>query len=413
MKYRYLLSGISALLILISLGCTTNVTGPDLKGELPRDLSSVEKKLVENGQSFSFNVFKSTVADDNSENIFISPLSISVALGMTMNGAEGETYEQMKQTLAFKGLSSEEINSGYQSLIELLTTVDPKVKMKIANSVWNREGFEVEEEFINKLEEYFEARVAELDFSDPKSAEVINDWVSENTNGLIEKIINGQIPSHMVMYLINAIYFQGDWTYQFDEEKTREQPFYLENGEQTMVDMMNQERDFNMYANEKVQMIDLPYGDSLFSMTVMMPADENKPLNEFIANDLTKANFDSWISELSGKNMPLYFPKFELDYEIKMNDILVSMGMEDAFAPSKANFKGINPEAPLFISEVKHITYVKVDEKGTEAAAVTSVGIGITSVPQSFSVNRPFVFVIREQNSGAVLFMGKVQNPAL
>lgn len=413
MKYSYLLLAATALLILIILGCTTNVTGPDLKGELPRNLSSAEKKLVENGQSFSFNVFKSTVEDDNSDNIFISPLSISVALGMTLNGAEGETYEQMKQTLAFNGLNLDEINSGYQSLIELLTTVDPKVRMKIANSVWSREGFAVEEEFTNKLDEYFDARAAELDFSDPKSAEVINDWVSDNTNGLIEKIIEGQIPPEMVMYLINAIYFKGDWMYEFDEEDTQESPFHLENGEQIMVEMMNQERDFNVYSNEKVQMVDLPYGDSLFSMTVMMPTDENRPLNEFIDQDLTKSNFDSWISGLSGKNMPLYFPKFELDYKIEMNDILISMGMEDAFDPRKANFEGINSNGQLFISEVKHKTYVKVDEKGTEAAAVTSVGMGITSMPQSFNVNRPFVFVIREQNSGAILFMGKIQNPGL
>ncbi len=413
MKTNFLLSSIAALLIVIIPGCTTNMTGPELNGELPRELSTAEKKLVENGQSFSFNVFKSTVENDNSENVFISPLSISVALGMTMNGAEGETYEQMKETLAFEGLDLEEINSGYQSLTELLTTVDPKVKMQIANSVWSKEGFEVEEDFTNKLNKYFDAKTGELDFADPKAADIINEWVSDNTNGLIKKIIKGQIPPEMVMYLINAIYFKGDWTYQFDEEDTRERPFYLENGEQVTVDMMTQERTFNIYTSDNVQMIDLPYGDSLFSMTVMMPADANMPLKDFIAQDLTRENVDSWIANLSGRDMPLNLPKFELEYEIKMNDILVSMGMEDAFSESRANFEGINSKGGLFISEVKHKTFVKVNEKGTEAAAVTSVGMGITSMPQTFSVNRPFVFVIREQNSGAVLFMGKVKNPAL
>lgn len=413
MKYSYLLSGITLLLVILILGCSSNMTGPDLNGELPRELTTAEKKLVENGQSFSFNVFKNTVEADDSENIFISPLSISVALGMTMNGAEGETYERMKQTLAFEGLDMDGINSGYRSLIELLTTVDPKVKMQIANSVWSKEGFEVEEDFSKKLEEYFDAQATELDFSDPRSPEIINEWVSDNTNGLIEKIIEGQIPSEMVMYLINAIYFKGDWTYQFDEDDTRERPFHLENGEQEMVEMMTQERDFNIYMDDKVHMIDLPYGDSLFSMSVMMPADENKPLKEFIGEDLTKDNVDSWIASLSNRNMPLNFPKFELEYEVEMNEILTSMGMEDAFSESKADFGGINPDAPLFISEVKHKTFVKVDEKGTEAAAVTSVGMGVTSVPETFSVDRPFLFMIREQNSGAVLFMGKIQNPAL
>jgi serpin B len=413
MKTNRLLSLLLITAFLIPLSCTTNVTGPNTNGELPRELSAAEKKLVEDGQSFGFNVFKSTVASDSSENIFISPLSISIALGMTMNGAEGETFEQMRETLAFQGLTQEEINQGYQSLIKLLTEADPKVKMQIANSVWSRDGFPVEESFTNTLEEYFDATTRELDFENPKSTDIINEWVASSTNGLIEKIIEGRIPPGMVMYLINAIYFKGDWTYQFDEEKTRERTFFLENGEQETVDMMTQERTFNIYMNEEVHMIDLPYGDSLFSMTVMMPADREKFIDEFIAQDLTRENFNSWLTNVSGQDMPLNLPKFGLEYEIKMNDILKSMGMEVPFIGGQADFSGINPDAALFISEVKHKTYVKVDEKGTEAAAVTSVGIGITSVPQAFSVNRPFVFMIREQNSGAILFMGKVKNPTL
>ncbi|MGN8224755.1 serpin family protein [Gracilimonas sp. BCB1] len=413
MRTNRLLSLLFFALFLIPLSCTTDVTGPNSSGELPRELSAAEKKLVEDGQSFGFNVFKSTVAGDSSKNIFISPLSISVALGMTMNGAEGETFEQMRETLALQGLSQDEINQGYQSLIKLLTEADPKVKMQIANSVWSREGFAVQESFTNTLEEYFDATTRELNFSDPKSTDIINQWVADNTNGLIEKIIDGQIPPEMIMYLINAIYFQGDWTYQFDKEETREHSFSLEEGGEIMVDMMRQERLFNINMNEEVHMIDLAYGDSLFSMTVMMPADTEKPIDEFISDDLTKEKFDSWIAGLSKKDMPILFPKFELSYKIKMNDILKSMGMEVPFEEGKADFSGINPDARLFISQVNHKTYVKVDEKGTEAAAVTSVGIGVTSVPQTFSVDRPFVFMIREQNSGAILFMGKVKNPKL
>ncbi|WP_428236077.1 serpin family protein [Gracilimonas sp.] len=413
MRPNRLLSFLLIAVFLIPLSCTTDVTGPNPNSELPRELSAAEKKLVEDGQSFGFNVFKSTVASDSSENIFISPLSISVALGMTMNGAEGETFEQMRETLAFQGLSQEEINQGYQSLIKLLTEADPKVKMQIANSVWSRAGFPVEESFTNTLGEYFDATTRELDFDDPKSVDVINDWVKGNTNGLIEKIIDGQIPPEMVMYLINAIYFQGDWTYQFDKEETREHSFSLEGGEEVMVDMMRQERMFNINMNDDVHMIDLPYGDSLFSMTVMMPADREKPIDEFISNELTKEKFDSWIAGLSEREMPVLFPKFELSYKIGMNDILNSMGMEVPFDEAEADFSGINPDARLFISQVNHKTYVKVDEKGTEAAAVTSVGVGVTSMPQTFSVDRPFVFMIREHNSGAILFMGKVKNPKL
>ena len=413
MRANRLVSFLLITAFVFSFSCTSNVTGPDSKGELPRELSSSEKKLVEDGQSFGFNVFKSTVEGDDAENVFISPLSISIALGMTMNGSEGETFEQMRETLALQGLSQEEINEGYKSLIKLLTEADPKVKMQIANSVWSREGFPVQESFTTTLEEYFDATTQELDFEDPASTDIINEWVSGNTNGLIEKIIDGQIPPEMVMYLINAIYFQGDWTYQFDEEKTRERTFLLEDGGQEMVDMMTQERVFNIHMNEEVHMIDLPYGDSLFSMTVMMPADNEKMIDDFIAQDLTKDNFDRWLTNLSGRDMPLNLPRFELEYKIKMNDILKTMGMEAPFNPNVADFTKINSEADLYISEVMHKTFVKVDEKGTEAAAVTSVGVGVTSMPQTFSVNRPFVFMIREQNSGAILFMGKVKNPNL
>ncbi|MAO65238.1 MAG: proteinase inhibitor I4 serpin [Balneola sp.] len=410
MRYRYLLSLIVVTAGFILWSCTENVTGPNEKGELSRELTQSEKKLVETSESFSFNLFKQTVEQADDENVFISPLSISIALGMTMNGAEGETFEQMRQTLAFSGLTQQEINEGYESLITLLKEVDPKVSMEVANSVWSNKGFAVQEEFKQTLAEYFNAEATELDFRDPEAKDVINTWVKENTNGLIEKIIEDEIPPEMVMYLINAIYFKGDWTYQFDPERTRESYFALENDEQVTVEMMNQENKFNVLMNDDVHMIDLPYGDSLFTMTVLMPGDRDMTIDDFIQNKFSRQQVAIWYDELEYRKIPLGLPKFTLEFEIEMKDILYSMGMEDAFT-RKADLSGINPDAPLFISEVKHKTFVEVNEEGTEAAAVTSVGIGVTSVPQSFNVNRPFIFMIREQNSGAILFMGKVMNP--
>ena len=391
--------------------CSNKISGPDDSTEVPDDVTAVEKKLIKNGQSFSFNLFRNTVAEDDSPNIFISPLSVSTALGMTMNGAKGETYNQMRETLGFNGLELEEINEGYNILAERLKTADPKVKMQIANSVWSKQGFAVEDEFKDKLEKYFAAKATELDFADPKSVETINKWVDNNTNGLIDEIIKN-IPPEMVMYLINAIYFKGDWTHQFDEKRTKEGTFHLESGEEVMANMMSQERPFNTYFSDDVSMIDVPYGDSLYSMSLMMPADRNTSLNEFIAGQFTQENFDSWTSNLSYGRAQFTLPKFELEYEIKMNDILINMGMEDAFSGTKADLSGINGGGGLFISEVKHKTFVTVDEKKTEAAAVTSVGIGITSMPPSFIADRPFLFLIREHQTGAIVFMGKVQNPS-
>lgn len=381
---------------------------------LPRELTANEKLLVEADHSFSYDIFSRIVETDSSDNIFISPLSVSMALGMTLNGADGETATGMRETLNLQGMDQQSINKAYSSLIELLASADPKVKMKLANSIWSRKGFAVQEKFIEDCKEFFNARIDSLDFSDPSAAETINQWVSENTEGLIEKIIDGEIPDDIVMYLINAIYFKGDWQYQFDPEKTTSKEFATKDGA-TEVDMMMQKGELAAYVSDEVQLLDLPYGDSLFTMTLMMPADKDTPITEFVQNDLTAENFDRWVSNLSTQETNIEVPKFELEYKITMNDVLAAMGMGQAFDPHNADFSNINPNVQLFIDEVKHKSFVKVDEKGTEAAAVTSVGIGTTSAGpkiRTIKFNRPYVFLIRERTSGAVLFMGKVNNPS-
>jgi len=409
-------------LLLISLllfaTCDSNLTGPDVtdpKGELPRDLTASEQKLVEADRNFSYRIFRETIAYDHEEdNIMISPLSISMALAMALNGAEGQTYEDMRETLNLSGMDLEEINEAFESLTELLKTVDPKVTMKIANAVWHRDGLPVKEDFLDRLEKHFGAQVEGLDFNDPAAVDRINDWVDQNTEGLIPEIIE-DIPNDIVMYLINALYFKGDWLRQFDTEETRTADFHLETGETTEVEMMSQEGLFATYMSGDVQMIELPYGDSLFSMTVMMPADSDTPIDSFINEKVTAENLSEWRSNLrvDNREATVELPKFELEYEIEYNDILKAMGMEIAFSESEANFQGIADTAPqnLFIDNVKHKTFIKVDEEGTEAAAVTSVGIGLESMPPQLTYNRPFVFIIHERESGANLFMGRVKNP--
>ncbi|MEX2604306.1 MAG: serpin family protein, partial [Gracilimonas sp.] len=334
--------------------------------------------------------------------------------GMTMNGAKGETYEEMKETLAFYDLDLTEINEGYQYLIELLSTVDPKVQMEIANSVWSRLGFEVEEEFMEALREYFNAEARELDFSDPAAVDIINGWISDKTHEKIPKVLD-EIPENVVMYLINAVYFNGSWKYEFDPEVTKEQNFYLENGESVQAEMMSQQNHFAHYITDDVQMIDLPYGDSLFTMTLLMPGNSETPLDEFIASDLTSETLDGWYQQLSSDTVGVYLPKLELEYKIPLNEVLKEMGMTTAFT-GNADFTGINSGGGLFISRVLHNTYLNMDEEGTEAAGVTVVEIGITSVGPQIPVirfNRPYVMIIREQSSGTILFMGKIKNPAI
>lgn len=407
MKFSKLLLLIPLLLI----ACSESVTNSE-EAELPRELTKTEKAIIQADRSFSIEMFKELAIESENENVFISPLSISMALGMTLNGANGQTYDEMQSTLQFQELSLPEINEGYKSLMELLTKLDPKVQMEIANSVWSRQGFSVEEEFSNNLTNYFNAQTSELDFDDPESVDVINDWVSKNTNKKIDTILEG-IPDGTVMYLINAVYFKGDWVYKFDTEQTKERDFIREDGEIKKVEMMTQELSTDYYQDEEVQMVNLPYGKGLFTMSLIRPVDESIPIDSFINEQINLQNIDNWDSNLNKDTIGVYLPKLELEYEENLNTSLKNMGMPTAFT-SGADFTNINRNGGLFITSVKHKTFLKLDEKGTEAAAVTSVAIGITSVGSStpvFNFNRSYMMILREKESGTILFIGKVMNP--
>ncbi len=380
----------------------------EIKNPPPRDLTAAEKLLVNSDNAFGLKLFQALNKADPDSNTLISPLSISMALGMTLNGAADSTYEAMKNTLELAGFSETDINEAYQSLIELLENLDPEVIFNIANSIWYREGLPVYEDFIKINQTYFDAEVRELDFTDPKAVDIINNWVSDKTNELIKKIIE-QIPDHMVMYLINAIYFKGNWRYPFDPKKTENGIFHNHDGTRSTMSMMTREFSVPMYINSEAAIVDLPYGDSLFSMTIFLPKEN---INDFVSN-LTPSKLTNWIEQLQSNRFYLTMPRFELEYEKKLNDILAALGMSIAFDKWQANFSRIMPIGGginLYISEVKHKTFIKVDEEGTEAAAVTSVGIGNTSMPPSIIINQPFVFTIRENHSKTILFIGKILN---
>ena len=403
---------VGMLLLTGTWGIASSCSAPS--NESGSDVEVAKEKLLKADQDFSINMFKAAVAMDGKENTFISPLSISTALGMTMNGAKGRTFEEMRQTLSFQDLEMQEINEGYASLIELLTSVDPEVKVEIANSVWSRQGFPVQDDFKNRLAEYFEAEARELDFRDPASVDVINGWVSDKTHDKIESILEF-IPQGAMMYLINAVYFNGSWTYSFDPEATFERYFDLENGENVEVSMMNQKNRFSYLISDEVRIVDMPYGDGNFSMTMIMPASET-PIDEFISKELTAGKINSWITNLITDTVSVVLPKLELTYDLTLNEPLISMGMETPFSGS-ADFSGINGAGGIFISRVLHKTYLKMDEEGTEAAGVTAVEISVTSVtePQFPTIvfSKPYMFLIREQETGAILFIGKIKDPSL
>jgi serpin B len=390
--------------------CAEHVVSPTER--VMRELTAAEKRLVETDNKFGFKLFREIVRQEQNKNIIVSPLSVSMALGMTYNGANGSTEAAMRATLELGDMTLEEINSSYKSLIELLTQLDPQVKFQLANSIWYRQECTFEPEFINLNQIYFNAAMRGLDFNDPGAAKTINGWVEQNTNGKIKQIVDDPIARDLVMFLINAIYFKGIWTYQFDPQQTRDDQFILPDGSEKSCKMMNLKADLPYFATDKFQAVDLPYGDADFSMTILLPSPQT-PIDALVA-DLQHENWQLWTKSFARQTGSLALPKFLLEYGLTLNDVLKALGMAIAFSPDQADFTKMDKQGGLFISKVKHKTFVEVNEEGTEAAAVTSVEIGRTSAGGfTLRADRPFVFVIRENHSGTMLFMGKVVEPNL
>jgi serine protease inhibitor len=412
---KVLASAVTLVLAALAVRCSDGPVGPVAEiTQLPRDLTAAEQELIQSDNAFGLKLFREIHAqEDVGKNLFISPLSVAMALGMTYNGAAGATQEAMQETLELQGLSLEEVNQSYRSLIDLLADLDPTVEWLLANSIWYREGFPVLPEFLEVNQEYFDAEVAALDFASPDAAPTINNWVSENTNGRIEEIVDDPIAWDIVMFLINAIYFKGDWTVQFDPDLTADRPFTVADGSQKQVPMMtypySRVVEAGYYRDEHLQALDLPYGGRAYSMTILLPAREGQI--GALVESLDSERWSSIIAGLESAELNVVMPKYTLEYELEMKDVLTALGMGIAFGG--ADFSKIAPG--ICISKVKHKTFVDVSEEGTEAAAVTSVEVVSTSTasgPPTIHVDRPFLFVIRERFSGTILFMGLIMDPA-
>ena len=407
---KFILSLIVLTIALLFFRCKDQLISPYGFSTPPPDNS--QKSIASSSETFGLKLFRVINDYEGDKNIFISPLSISMALGMTLNGANGATYDSMKAVLELNGLTQTEINEAYKDLINLLTNADPKVVFNIANSIWYRNTLSFQQDFINTDKTYFNAEVSGLDFKNPGSVDIINNWVDQNTNGKIKEIID-QIPADAIMYLINAIYFKGDWKYQFNKDYTKDDFFTKQDGSKIPCKMMEQENEYNYLSNDIFQAVDLPYGDSSFSMIIFLP---QKDINDLL-NQFTEANWTTWINSFNVKKGDIWLPKFELNYDINLNKVLIAMGMRIAFSAS-ADFTKIYSPGNIFISNVKHKSYVKVDEEGTEAAAVTSIEISLTSAiggPDKFymRMDKPFIFVIKDNQTNSLLFMGKIMNPEL
>jgi serpin B len=331
-----------------------------------------------------------------------------MALGMTMNGAAGSTFDQMREALAFGGSSQDEINEGYKELIGLLRGLDNSVEFRLANSIWYRQGFPFQQSFVDATKSWFDAEVQGLDFGAPSALTTINGWVDRSTNGKITKIVD-EIRPENVMFLINAIYFKGSWRDRFDPAETRDALFRAADGRQQPVKLMHRNAKMRYLQTPQFQAVDLPYGRDAFTMTVLLPTEGSDI--ETLAASLRADTWAQWAGRFHSADVDLHLPRLKLTYERRMNDDLKALGMRDAFVPDGADFTRMSPMGKhLFIDYVKQKTYVDVNEEGTEAAAVTAVGISVTSAPQTavMRVDRPYLFAIRERLSGTILFIGKI-----
>ncbi len=374
-------------------------------------------KLVAANNEFGLNLFRELFAAKPQNNIFISPTSIALALGMTWNGALGQTRQAMADVMRISGLAVDDLSTAGAALLSALQSADPKVKLEVANSLWVRLGFKLAKSFVDRNRQFFSADVTSLDFADPKSVSRINGWVAQKTHDKIKSIITELSPEE-VLLLVNAVYFKGTWTREFDKKLTRERKFYLTNDVQKRHPMMSQEDDFRYYEGEGMQMVRLPYGDGRLGMLVFLP-EQDRGFQDFVAG-FSAANVSRWLDSLRYEEGEVVLPKFKLEYDKSLSSTLKAMGMAVAFGP-EADFNGMLDKrslVPFYISDVLHKTFVEVNEEGTEAAAVTAVKMVATAMPgevRRFSMvcNRPFVYAIHDEKTGSILFIGALLEPKL
>lgn len=410
MKTQPLLTSVlvltSIFIAAVSCNTATVAPGPDSTGEL-----RVSAPFAQQTTDFAFDFAKRVNdAQGATANVFVSPLSLHIALGMVLNGANGQTAQEIQKTLKLDAQTLAEANQTYKNLLENLPTVDAKVQVGLSNSVWHHNTFAVEKTFTDLLRETFGAEARAENFTDPATLGKINSWVSQKTNGRVPKILDRINPDE-VMFLLNTVYFKGDWKTQFDAKETASQPFTTADGSSKDVPMMRLKDEFRRATRANYSALELPYGGDKFAMTVLLPNEGTTP--ETVLSGLTQSEWAQLNSTLTTRSVTVGLPKFTLkDLSYDLTGLLKQMGMPTAFT-DRADFSKLSTAERTYITSVKHATFVAVDEQGTEAAGATSVGVGVVSYNPDdfFFCNRPFVFVIHEKTSGTVLFVGKVADP--
>ncbi len=390
----------------------TSAETPGSAGK-PRAPQRLDPAFLRAVNEFALELTVQLGRQDAGQNVFLSPANVAIALAMTANGARGETLQSMLSALNLNTLDLETVNSNFAALQALLVRDEPGATIAIANALWARAGVAFNADFLQRTQGFYDARIEALDFDQPDAPKTINEWVRRQTNDKIPAVVE-RIPEEIILLLMSAIYFNGKWETPFNPEFTQDRPFYLLNGTTKELPTMYRSDDFEYLKGDGFQAVRLPYAGGGVRMVIILP-DADRTLAQLM-DQLSIENWESWREQFSVKEGQLYLPRFTTRYDKQLNQALSAMGMTEAFDDGRADFSGMRPVPPaLFISQVRHVAYVDVNEAGTEAAAVTSLEMGITSAMPTetflMQVDRPFFFAIEETSTGSILFTGLITEP--
>ena len=410
---RFLFFISCALAVSVLSGCADRIVTPDdsnhneyvpTGGSGPIHLRAALLPQPARDNEFALKIFRKMAVSSSDSNFVISPLSISIALGMAWNGAAAETKAEMTTLLGMNEMPDSLVNQYYEVMQKSLPEVDSSTAVKIANSLWYTKDFKVKPSYLKVNQDYFDAEIRSIDFKQSWAKDTINAWVDAKTNHLIPEIVKST--QNQVMYLINAVYFKGAWALPFKPDQTLKTNFTKQTGGTTQVNMMSMLDTLRYGETATAQYLDLAYGNGAYSMTLVLP--NAGYTTSSVLSDLTPEILNATVESLTTRQVQVYMPRFKVECDFDLVPTLKSLGMKLAFT-DLANFSGISDQG-LKISDVKHKTYVEVTEKGTTAAAVTSIGIVTSSMPNYpiFNANRPFLFFIRENGSKVILFAGKI-----
>lgn len=406
--HKILLFAAAAVLFTTSVSCE-KIGGNDEKNNPYKslELSTKSAEFVQKGSSFSVE-YIDRINDVTPGSYIISPLSMQFLLGMLLNGAQGETADEITKVLGYGAGEVGAVNEFCLSMLQQLPALDKQTKLTIANAIFVDDGWPLKETFKTNVGRYYQAEVSNLDFADGAgSLNTINGWCSDHTNKLIPKVLDN-VSTDILAYLLNALYFKSEWKEKFNEASTGEDPFTDESGNKFTVKMMKQDKQHGYSENAICQIVQLSYGNGAFSMYALLPTKGHTVSD--VTEYLKTNGVDAVCRSVVSCDVDLWLPKFETKFRIRLNDILSAMGMPTAFNPAKADFLAMSAAARN-LSFVQQDAVIKVDEEGSEAAAVSTAAIekntAFLGENAVFHADHPFLYLIVEQSSGAVLFAGK------